>query len=108
MEELNSWQQQVINKILLTKEPLITSVNDVDFFAYLAFNRTAYDNVVELIKGQKWERLKANDDRCENNFKEDLALVRFTNQNKQSCLATIYDSDELWQDPEVIDIFTFN
>lgn len=108
MQELNTWQQQVINKILLNKEPLITLVNNVDFWAYLAFNRKTYDNVVELIKSKNWDGLKANIDKCESDFKEDLILVRITNHDGKKCLATIYDSEELWQDPEVIDIFTFN
>jgi hypothetical protein len=107
MEELNFWQQEVINRILSSKVPLITSVNNVDFFAYLSFNRTKYDEIANQIKTQNWEQLISNDDKFETDFREDLTLVKFTNQNAQNCVATIYDSDELWQDPEVIDIFVF-
>jgi len=49
--------------------------------------------------------LKENKDECETDFKEDLILIRFTNQANQNCLATVYDSNELWQDPKIIGIF---
>jgi len=108
MAELNTWEQKVINEILSSKDPLITSVKNVDLFAHLFFNRNKYKRIVDLINAKNWEEIKSNDDKCETDFQEDLTLVKFTNQDDQSCLATIYDSDELWQDPKVIDIFVFN
>ncbi len=105
MAELDTWKLEVINEILSSKDPLIRLVKNVDFFAHLFYNRNKYKGIVDLIKANKWEELKFNDDKCETKFREDLILVRFTNQDDQSCVATIYDSDELWQDPKVIDIF---
>lgn len=105
MAELNTWELEVVNEILSSKAPLISLVKNVDFFAHLFYNRNKYIGIVDLIKANKWEELKSNDDMCETEFREYLMLVRFTNQDDQSCVATIYDSDELWQDPKVIDIF---
>ena len=36
---------------------------------------------------------------------EHLDIMSFTDQNEKSYLVTVYDSNELWQDPEVMDIY---
>jgi len=108
MPELNIWEQQIINKILSYKDFPITLVKDFEVFLMLSFNRNTYPAIVNSIKIKDWQTLKGNKDECETDFKEDLTLIRFLNQDNQNCLATIYDSNELWQDPEVIDIFVLN
>lgn len=104
MEEFNSWQNKVLKEILSCKDPTITTLNDINFFAYLFFNRNKYNEIIGQIKAQDWGQLQVNDDKCETDFQEDLTLVKFINQNSQLCVATIYDNEELWQDPQVIDI----
>jgi hypothetical protein len=39
------------------------------------------------------------------NFNEYLELYSFSDLADYEYLAAIYDSDELWQDPQVIDVF---
>ena len=46
-----------------------------------------------------------NKDQNSAGFREYLYILKFFDQNKLFHVATIYDSDELWQDPEIIDIF---
>ncbi len=105
MAELNLWDQNIISEILSYKKFPVTLVKDFEIFLLLSFNRHTYSAIVNLIKESDWESLKSNKDENETSFIEDLALVKFTNQNNQNCLATIYDSDELWQDPQIIDVF---
>ena len=105
MAELNIWEQKVISELLSFKNPDITLVKEIDFFNFLFFNHNQYEEIITLIKAKNWESLKNFKNENLSAFQEDLVLLKFTNQNNEVCIATIYDSNELWQDPEIMDVF---
>jgi hypothetical protein len=41
-------------------------------------------------------------------FQEYLEIIQFESQDGLNFLATVYDSIELWQDPQIIDIFSLD
>ena len=58
-----------------------------------------------LIRKQDWSQINEVNDLPSGEFREYLDIIRFKDQNDKQYVATIYDSDELFQDPQIIDIF---
>ena len=92
-------------KFFLTEEFPIVLVKDVNFFVSLSYNGSTYSAIANFIKSQEWDKLKSNIEECQTDFREYLYVVRFTNQDNQNCVATICDSDEMWQNPQIIEVF---
>ena len=105
MAEL-TWDQIVTKEILLYKDLKITEVNNLESIQSLLFIHGQYQLIVSLIKDKDWESLKAITNENKTGFGEYLDIVKFSDQIKQSFVATIYDNDALWQDPQIIDIFS--
>jgi hypothetical protein len=83
----------------------IKEIQQLERIRSLYFNRDTYPLVKEVmsnstsiasIKDFPIETYKSD---------EDIEIVTFRDQNGRLYVATIYDSWELWQDPEVLDIF---
>ena len=108
MSEINLWDQRVTKEILWHIDFIITEVNNLEVIKDLFYERKDYSNITDLIIKQDWEGLKNIKDEKQTGFREYLHLLKFSDQNKKHYLVTIYDSDELWQDPEIIDIFPIN
>ena len=104
MDGLNSYEKLVIETILSCKDFDIKEVNNIVTIKSLIFIQDQYNLITDLIKKQDWENIKTLENNS-NEFNEYLEIIKFTDQNKKTHIATIYDSDELWQDPQVIDIF---
>ena len=105
LSKIDTWDKKIIVKLLSYQKQSITKVNDYRKFIHLFFDKQTYLAVVSLIEKEDWENIKSiKQEKLA--FKEDLILVMFTDQDGKNCLATIYDNDELWQDPEIIDVFT--
>ena len=79
-------------------------VSGFQFRKTVNFNAEAYKEISESIKrnGIKAIDQLANSDRKE--F-EDLTFVTFFDETGKEFAVAIYDSDELWQDPQILDIF---
>ena len=105
MTEVNIWDQKLIKEILLHVDFKITEVNEPEVIQSALFKKEKYPFIISLIKNKDWEGLKMNEDQNSAGFREYLYILKFFDQNKLFHVATIYDSDELWQDPEIIDIF---
>jgi hypothetical protein len=104
MNEVNPYYKLVIQNIVSTKTFDISEVNNLESIRSLTFEQDDYKLIVGLIKEQNWEQISAIE-KAPNGFREYLDIIRFSDQNGKIQIATIYDSDELWQDPQIIDIF---
>ena len=108
ISEINPWIQKVINEILWHIDFIITEVNNLEVINDLLYERKEYGNIIDLTRKQDWEGLNNIKNKKHTGFREYLQVVRFFDQSKKPYVVTIYDSDELWQDPEIIDIFPIN
>ncbi|MCY7293039.1 MAG: hypothetical protein LH615_12740 [Ferruginibacter sp.] len=104
MEFKSKYDQRVIKSIISHKESNISEVKDLQSIIAMAFDPKNYSTITSLIKENNWEKIKAFDHN-QGGFREYLDILKFTDQNMTSHIVTVYDSDELWQDPEVVDIF---
>ena len=66
--------------------------------------KNEYLEIERLIKDGNIEAIKSLTDN-KSEVREFLDVMIFKDQNKKSYIVTVYDSDELWQDPQVIEIF---
>jgi hypothetical protein len=81
-------------------------VHSFEIIKSLSLDREKYSAaIVPLITARNWEAIEEIKDENQSDFNEYLDIIKFYDQNQLLYVVTIYDSDELWQDPEVIDIF---
>ncbi len=104
MESLNKWNDLVIEAILLNNNLRITEVNNFEIIKSLFFDKEKYQSIISLLEAKDFDGIKALEIKSKGEFGEYLEIIKFSDQTNKSYIATIYDSDELWQDPELIDI----
>jgi hypothetical protein len=97
--------QHIITIILAQKEYGFTEVNEVQSLKYLRFDYEYYPLANQLIEQGHWEQIHGQEQTI-SEFREYLEIVRFKDQTGKTFIATIYDSDALEQDPQIIDIFS--
>ena len=109
MGRFNKWEEIITETILAVKEFGVEEVNNLESLQCLFFEEEKYPAILDLINNKNWEGIKniSNPDN-KKGFREYLDIVKFTNQRNDLCIATIYDSDELMQDPQIIDIISFD
>ena len=100
-----SSHKYIIAGILANKYFNISEVKNLEDIADMIFDREQYPAICSLIKEKKWETIK-NIDMPSDGFREYLSIYNFFNQNQKQYAVTTYDIDELWQDPELLDIFS--
>ena len=83
MDSQNKWNDLIIKAILLDKDVDVKEVNNFERVQSLIF-----------------------DSEKKNGSNEYLDIIKFSDQNHKNYSATIYDNDELWQVPQIIDIIT--
>jgi ribosomal silencing factor RsfS len=94
-----------IKEFILKNNTLgITELRKIEFLKGLNFSKDVYESVLELIKQKKIKEIIALPNEKQKTF-EDLTIIRFYDQNNRKNIAAIYDTDELWQDPEILEIF---
>ena len=104
----NNYDTEVINAILSDKKTNITEVHNLSSIKSMLFDRAQYSNIIELVKSCNWIQISSLVEVSAQGFREYLDIVTFADQNQRSVVATIYDSDALWQDPQIIEIFFLN
>lgn len=73
------------------------------------FEKEKYPAIVSLIRAQNLADLaEMSEGKMNTDFPEYLEVMQFESQLGQMFVVTVYDSIELWQDPEVIEIFPLN
>jgi hypothetical protein len=61
------------------------------------------DEIFELAKNENFEEIKHKFSSTPKTF-DDLLFFSFSDQNNKKYVIIVYDSDELWQDPELLKI----
>ena len=100
---MDKYHQQII-AILIKSDLDVAEVTKLDCIADMIFDRQQYPAISLLIKEKNWKAIESMDTSAAE-YREYLSIYTFHDQVQQLYAVTIYDSDELWQDPEVLDIF---
>jgi hypothetical protein len=90
---------------LVQKEFNIQSVNNIERLISTLFTKEKYDLIKLLILENELNKFNDNNSLDRVIFREYLEVMKCSDQNRQPYIIVIYDSDELIQDPEIIDIF---
>ncbi len=103
--ESETFNSFVIKGILANNEFGITKVNELKSIQSVVFDFSEYPVAEELIKSGQFYFVNQS---CVQTFpREYLEIMKFTDQHSDRYLVTVYDSDELWQDPQIIKIFVY-
>lgn len=105
MVEKSEYDVFIAELILSDREYDIKEVRDLESLKSLSFTEEQYKKIRGLIRKQDWSQINEVNDLPSGEFREYLDIIRFKDQNDKQYVATIYDSDELFQDPQIIDIF---
>lgn len=100
------YDAQVAIAIINVSSNRISQVLDLIGINDLIHTLDTYNTIEELIKSGDIEKIKTLS--SENNFqafRQYLHVYTFRDQNNNSFVATIYDSDALEQDPQVIKLY---
>src|SRR5688572_1509748 len=102
MMEDNLYDKQ-IEKLLYGYQPIkFSTINNLEFIKSTGFDADEYRTIAASIEDYGIEAVNALKE-CKS-F-EDLTIYKFSDDTGRCYLAAIYDSDELWQDPELLDVF---
>ena len=104
-KEHKVFEDYISQSIILNNNHGIEEVNNLKSIKSMCFDSNEYLSIKELIKSKNLEQVLnlpvANESKCE----EFLEIMTFSDQRKAFFIVTVYDSNALWQDPQVIDIF---
>lgn len=96
-----------VKSLLANNEFGITEVENIEAIASRYFLKNEYLEIVKLIKNGDISGIKALESN-DSEEREYLDVFLFNDQNKNNYLVTVYDSDDLLQDPQVIEVFRLN
>jgi hypothetical protein len=82
----------------------ITEVNDLESINSFYFIAEHYRGIEGLIKENNINAIKIMPSNHSDTFQY-YYVMTFEDQKKKHYAVTVYDSNELWQDPQVIEIF---
>ena len=94
--------EKVIYESKLIQKP--ATIVGLKCIYFSLFDKQHYEQVSIRIRGKMIDSLQNLKSPEKSDFNEYLEIYSFSDQNNKQYLATIYDSDELWQDPQIIDI----
>jgi hypothetical protein len=100
------YNSYIIKAILAYNKFEINEVKNLQTINSRCYIQDEYDKIEDLIENREIDALKSLPDN-QGRSSEYLTVVEFKNQLDVFYIATIYDSDELWQDPEVIKIWPY-
>jgi hypothetical protein len=105
----NLWNSYVIRNILVNNPFGITELCNLESIKGKFFSSAEYPKIEQLIENGNIEEIKTLPGYTPNmDFpREYLDIMTFKDQNMKEYIVTVYDSDELSQDPQVIKIFPF-
>ena len=105
MIEKNLYNDYVIKLILSVNEFKITQVNDLQSLKTIVLDQKELPKIEGFIENHDWESIANLDSPKATGFTEYLDIIRFKDQKLRTFVTTIYDSDELFQDLQIINIF---
>ena len=100
----NKFDDYVIKGILSTNEFDIKQVLNLRTINTFWFSKAIYAEVEKSIKERNFKVLANGSIRDEKNS-EYLTVMEFDNEIGNHFIVTVYDNDELWQDPQIIEIY---
>ena len=95
----------IIKSILANNQFGITEVNDIESLKSGIFFKDEYPEIEKLINDKNIEAIKLLPEN-QPEVREYLYIMIFKDQHKKKYVVTVYDSDELSQDPQVIEIYS--
>lgn len=104
MENISNKFDDFVTKSILAKNKFrIIRVEDLASLKSFVFDQSLYQDVVNLVRRDELAQINAlMDDEHGDQF---LEVMKFQDQNGYSYVATVFDSLELSQDPQIIEIF---
>ena len=106
-EETKSFDKYVISSVLANNEFGINEVNDIESLNSRYFLKDEYSEIERLIKDGNIAAIKLLP-KNESEIGEFLDVMIFRDQNMKPYMVTVYDSDEIWQNPQVVEIYTLD
>jgi len=104
--EPRSFDDMIISAIVEGNKYGIDKVMHLNGIKDILYSDNAYRALTDLIKAGRLENVKnLAEEEIPPTFREYTYVYSFLDQNGKAYIATIYDSDELWQDPELHEIF---
>lgn len=100
---METYQRIVAAAIILTR-PDLDDVRNIVSIQNLWFSQELYPAIKASIEKLDLTNLP-HADRKDGELREYLDISRFEDASGNKYIVTIYDSDELWQDPEILDIW---
>lgn len=104
MNEPKTYNDYIVRSILINNEFGITEIKSIEDLIYMTLIREDYPGIVELIKSKDIDAIKRLTPPSITTS-EYLSIMKITDVQDKQYIVTGYDSDELSQDPQVIDIF---
>jgi len=104
MKGPSTYNEYIIRSILVNNKFDIKDITSVEDIRSLCLIREEYPRIVELIKNKDIEAIKSLKS-SPVRTSEYLSIMKVTDGEGKEYVVTGYDSDELTQDPQVIDIF---
>ena len=99
-----SFDEYVIASVLANNQFGVTEVNNLESLKSVFFVREEYPIVEEFIEAGDVEAIKAFPE-AQPRAGEYLDVMLFTDQRQKKYFVTVYDSNALEQDPQVIKIY---
>lgn len=93
-----------IKDAILRYNPGIGIINDFEFGRILPYNESILNAVKNALEEKHFSLIAAISVSNESTG-DDLLLVEFSAGENKRYTALLYDSDDLWQDPEVLAIY---
>ena len=90
-------------QIIKAYNPSIAEVNKIEVIAILNYEKDKYAEVLSLVRENDIKAVLEKFSSKQKSF-EDLTIITFQDQENIERMAIIYDSDDLWQDPTVMDM----
>lgn len=103
-EELSKYDKHIIKCILASNQFGITQVCGLVSIVLMNFVQKDYPEIRRMLQKKDIESLKKMADNL-GKVNEYLDIMIFKDQNNKTYTTTVYDNNELWQDPQIIDIF---
>ncbi|MEO6639060.1 MAG: hypothetical protein ABIN25_12340 [Ginsengibacter sp.] len=104
MDTKSSFNGYVIRGILANNQFGIIEVNNIENIHSRFFERDEYDTIEKLIVDADIEAIRSMVPN-QNKSDEYLEVVIFFSQDNKKYIATVYDSLDLWQNPQLIEIY---
>ena len=104
MDNNSTYTTKIKNLISNQKKIPISEIKKLTYLKSIDFEQTTYKERIELIKENGLTAISEFNVDTIKSF-EDITFFDVKNQVEEVYIVVIYDSDRLWQDPEIWDIF---